>query len=59
MQFEGILSEAAPCVAYALVDLEGQLSIVVDVLHKVFKLVRWVVFRDPMKSALAQWRMAV
>ena len=29
--FEGILPEAAPCVAYAPIDLDGQVSIVVDV----------------------------
>ena len=31
IQFEGVLSEAAPCVAYAPVDLDGQVDIVVDV----------------------------
>ena len=28
VQFEGVLPEAAPCVAYAPVDLDGQVSIV-------------------------------
>ena len=31
VQFEGVLPEAAPCVAYAPVDLDGQVGIVVDV----------------------------
>ena len=31
VQFEGVLPEAAPCVAYALVDLDGQVGIVIDV----------------------------
>ena len=31
VQFEGMLPEAAPCVAYAPIDLDGQISIVVDV----------------------------
>ena len=31
VQFEGILPEAAPCVAYAPIDLDGQVNIVVDV----------------------------
>ena len=29
VQFEGILAEAAPCVAYAPIDLDGQVNIVV------------------------------
>ena len=29
VQFEGILPEAEPCVAYAPIDLDGQVSIVV------------------------------
>ena len=32
VQFEGKLPESAPCVAYAPIDLDGQVSIVVDVL---------------------------
>ena len=31
VQFEGILPEAAPCVAYAPIDLDGQVVIVFDV----------------------------
>ena len=31
VQFEGVLSKAAPCVTHALVDLDGQVGIVVDV----------------------------
>ena len=31
VQFEGVLPEAAPCVACAPVDLDGQVGIVVDV----------------------------
>ena len=31
VQFEGVLPEAAPCIAYAPVDLDGQAGIVVDV----------------------------
>ena len=30
VQFEGVLPEAAPCVAYAPVDLDGQVGIVVE-----------------------------
>ena len=43
VQFEGILREAAPCVAYAPVDLDGQVGIVVDVPPEVYKLVLLVV----------------
>ena len=43
VQFEGVLPEAAPCVAYAPVDLDGQVGIVVDVPPAVDKLVRLVV----------------
>ena len=43
VQFEGILPEAAPCVAYAPIDLDGQVSIVVDVPPEVYELVRLVV----------------
>ena len=35
--------EAAPCVAYAPVDLDGQVGIVVDVPPEVYNLVRMVV----------------
>ena len=31
VQFEGVLPEAAPCIAYSPVDLDGQAGIVVDV----------------------------
>ena len=31
VQFEGVLPEAAPCIAYAPVDLDGQAGIVIDV----------------------------
>ena len=43
MQFEGVLLEVAPCVAYAPVDLDGQVGILVDVPPEVYKLVRLVV----------------
>ena len=43
VQFEGILAEAAPCVEYAPIDLDGQVSIVVDVPLEVCELVRLVV----------------
>ena len=43
VQFEGVLPEAAPCVAYAPVDLDGQVGIVFDVPPEVYKLVRLVV----------------
>ena len=33
VQFEGVLPEAAPCVAYAPVDLDGQVGVVVDIPH--------------------------
>ena len=39
VQFEGVLPEAAPCVAYAPVDLSGQVGVVVDVPPEVYKLV--------------------
>ena len=41
-QFEDVLPEAAPCVAYAPDDLDGQIGFVVDVLAEVYKLVRLV-----------------
>ena len=31
VQFEGVLPEAAPCIAYAPVDPDGQAGIVIDV----------------------------
>ena len=44
VQFEGVLSEAAPCVAYAPIDLDGQVSIiVVDVPPEVYGLAHLVV----------------
>ena len=43
VQFEGVLPEAAPCVSYAPVDLDGQVDILVDVSPEVYKLVRLVV----------------
>ena len=43
VQFEGMLPEAAPCIAYAAVDLDGQVGTVVDVSSEVYKLVRLVV----------------
>ena len=43
VQFESILPEAAPCVAYAPVDLDGQVGIVVDIPPEVYELVRLVV----------------
>ena len=42
VQFEGVLPEAAPCVAYAPIDLDEQVSIVVDVAPEVYELVRLV-----------------
>ena len=41
--FEGVLPKAAPCVAYAPVDLDGQVGIAVDVPSEVYKLVRLIV----------------
>ena len=43
VQFEGVLPETAPCVAYAPVDLDGQVGIVVDVPPELYELVRLVV----------------
>ena len=43
VQFEGVLPEAAPCVAYTPADLDGQVGILVDVFSKVYKLVRLAV----------------
>ena len=42
-QFEGVLPEAAPCVGYAPVDLDGHVGVVVNVPPEVYKLVRLVV----------------
>ena len=42
-QFEGVLPKASTCVAYAPMDPDGQVSIVVDVLREVYELVRLVV----------------
>ena len=46
VQFEGGLPEATPCVAYAPVDLDGEVGIVVDVPPEVYKLVGLVVHLD-------------
>ena len=43
VQFDGILPEATSCVAYAPIDLDGRVSIVVDVPPEVYELVRLVV----------------
>ena len=43
VQFEGILPEATPCVAYAPIDRDGQVGIVVDVPSEIYELVRLVV----------------
>ena len=43
VQFESVLPEAAPYVAYEPVDLDEQVGIVVDVSPEVYKLVRLVV----------------
>ena len=42
VQFDGVLLEAVPCVACALIDLDGQVGIGVDVPPEVYKLVRLV-----------------
>ena len=42
VQFEGVLSKAEPCVAYASVDLDGQIGVVVDASPEVHELVRLV-----------------
>ena len=55
---EGILPEATPCVAYAPIDLDGQVGIVVDVPPKVYELVRLVVHgRLPLRS-VCRWTPA-
>ena len=43
VQFEGVLPEAAPFVAFAPVDLDGQVGVVVGVSPDLYKLVRLVV----------------
>ena len=43
VQFEGVLPEAAPCVAYAPIDLDREVGIVVDVPPEVYELVRLAV----------------
>ena len=43
VQFEGVLPKAAPCVAYASIDLDGKVGIVVDVPPEVYELFRLVV----------------
>ena len=44
VQFECVFSEAVPsCVAYAPVDLDGQVAVVVDVPPEVYQLVHLVV----------------
>ena len=43
VQFEGVPPEATPCVAYAPIDLDEQVSIVIDVPPEVYELVRLVV----------------
>ena len=43
VQFEGVLPKAAPYVAYAPIDLDRQVGIVVDVPPEVYELVRLVV----------------
>ena len=44
VQFEDILPEAAPCVAYAPIDLDGQLGVVVNRPSEVYELVRLFVY---------------
>ena len=43
VQFKGALPEAAPWIAYAPINLDGQVGIVVDVPHEVYELVRLAV----------------
>ena len=43
VQLEGVLPEASPCVAYAPVDFDGHVGVVVDVSPEVYKLVCMVV----------------
>ena len=44
VQFDDVLPEAAPCLAYAPVDFDGPVGIVVDVPHEVYELVRWIAY---------------
>ena len=43
VQFESVRPEAAQCVMYAPIEVDGQVRIVVDVLPELYKLVRLVV----------------
>ena len=43
VQFEGVLPEAISCVAYASIDLDGQVGIVVDIPPEAYELVYLVV----------------
>ena len=43
VKFDGLLPEASPCVAYAPVDLDGQVGIAVDVPPEVYQIVHLVV----------------
>ena len=43
VQFKSVFPEAALCVAYAPIDLDGQVSIAADVPPEVYELVRLVV----------------
>ena len=49
VEFEGVLPEAAPCVAYAPIDLDGQVGIVVA--PEVYELFLWA-FTWPSPSTL-------
>ena len=68
VQFDGVLLEAAPCVVYAPIDLDGQVSIMVDVPTEVHKLVRPAVHlarclyakcgggvRHPLRACVSTW----
>ena len=44
VQFEGILPEIAPRVAYAPVDLDGQVGVVVDVLPEVYEIASFLLY---------------
>ena len=43
VQFEGVAPEAAPCVTYASVELDGHVGVVVDIPRVIYELVRLVV----------------
>ena len=45
VEFDGVLSEVAQCVAYAPIDLDGQVGIVVDVLLEEYEFVRLLILR--------------